>query len=390
MINNIEEMLHKFKELFGEDYDEHVYFAPGRVNLIGEHTDYNGGHVFPCALKIGTYAVVSKRNDHKLCMYSFNREEDLIEVDLENITYKKEQKWTNYVLGVIDTLKQNGYLVTQGFNLVVSGNIPIQSGLSSSASLEVLTGYLLRDLYHFDFDDVKLALFSQQAENHFVGVNCGIMDQFIISMGKENTALLLDTNTLKYEEVKINLGKYKLVIMNTNKPRRLQDSKYNERRKECDEALSILQTKLDVHSLCEISVSEFEQYQDLIESEDIRKRAKHAIYENERTILAKKALDDGDIITFGKLMNESHDSLRDDYAVTGIELDTLVDLARSVEGTIGARMTGAGFGGCAIALVKETELQEFYETVSTGYKEKVGLEVTFVDGTIGGGPQKIC
>ncbi len=390
MINNIEEMLHKFKELFGEDYDEHVYFAPGRVNLIGEHTDYNGGHVFPCALKIGTYAVVSKRNDHKLCMYSFNREEDLIEVDLENITYKKEQKWTNYVLGVIDTLKQNGYLVTQGFNLVVSGNIPIQSGLSSSASLEVLTGYLLRDLYHFDFDNVKLALFSQQAENHFVGVNCGIMDQFIISMGKENTALLLDTNTLKYEEVKINLGKYKLVIMNTNKPRRLQDSKYNERRKECDDALSILQTKLDVHSLCEISVSEFEQYQDLIESEDIRKRAKHAIYENERTILAKKALDDGDIITFGKLMNESHDSLRDDYAVTGIELDTLVDLARSVEGTIGARMTGAGFGGCAIALVKETELQEFYETVSTGYKEKVGLEVTFVDGTIGGGSQKIC
>ncbi len=390
MINNIEEMLHKFKELFGEDYDEHVYFAPGRVNLIGEHTDYNGGHVFPCALKIGTYAVVSKRNDHKLCMYSFNRDEDLIEVDLENITYKKEQKWTNYVLGVIDTLKQNGYLVTQGFNLVVSGNIPIQSGLSSSASLEVLTGYLLRDLYHFDFDNVKLALFSQQAENHFVGVNCGIMDQFIISMGKENTALLLDTNTLKYEEVKINLGKYKLVIMNTNKPRRLQDSKYNERRKECDDALSILQTKLDVHSLCEISVSEFEQYQDLIESEDIRKRAKHAIYENERTILAKKALDDGDIITFGKLMNESHDSLRDDYAVTGIELDTLVDLARSVEGTIGARMTGAGFGGCAIALVKETELQEFYETVSTGYKEKVGLEVTFVDGTIGGGPQKIC
>ncbi len=390
MINNIEEMLHKFKELFGEDYDEHVYFAPGRVNLIGEHTDYNGGHVFPCALKIGTYAVVSKRNDHKLCMYSFNRDEDLIEVDLENITYKKEQKWTNYVLGVIDTLKQNGYLVTQGFNLVVSGNIPIQSGLSSSASLEVLTGYLLRDLYHFDFDDVKLALFSQQAENHFVGVNCGIMDQFIISMGKENTALLLDTNTLKYEEVKINLGKYKLVIMNTNKPRRLQDSKYNERRKECDDALSIFQTKLDVHSLCEISVSEFEQYQYLIESEDIRKRAKHAIYENERTILAKKALDDGDIITFGKLMNESHDSLRDDYAVTGIELDTLVDLARSVEGTIGARMTGAGFGGCAIALVKETELQEFYETVSTGYKEKVGLEVTFVDGTIGGGPQKIC
>ena len=389
MNNNIEQMLAKFRELFGDNLDMKVYFAPGRVNLIGEHTDYNGGHVFPCALKIGTYAAVSERDDYKLCAYSFNRDEDLIEVDLENITYKKEQKWTNYVLGVIDALNENGYKITHGFNLVVYGNIPIQSGLSSSASLEVLIGYMLRDLYHFDFDNTKLALMSQYAENHFVGVNCGIMDQFIISNGEENTALLLDTNTLKYEKVKINLGEYKLVIMNTNKPRRLQDSKYNERRKECDEALYILQTKLDVHSLCEVTIEEFEANKDLIQSIDIRKRAKHAISENERTILAKKALDEGDILTFGKLMNESHDSLRDDYCVTGIELDTLVNLARSVEGTIGARMTGAGFGGCAIALVKETELNQFYETVSKGYKETIGLDVTFVDGTIGGGPRQI-
>lgn len=389
MNNNIEQMLAKFRELFGDNLDMKVYFAPGRVNLIGEHTDYNGGHVFPCALKIGTYAAVSERDDYKLCAYSFNRDEDLIEVDLENITYKKEQKWTNYVLGVIDALNENGYKITHGFNLVVYGNIPIQSGLSSSASLEVLIGYMLRDLYHFDFDNTKLALMSQYAENHFVGVNCGIMDQFIISNGEENTALLLDTNTLKYEKVKINLGEYKLVIMNTNKPRRLQDSKYNERRKECDEALYILQTKLDVHSLCEVTIEEFEANKDLIQSIDIRKRAKHAISENERTILAKKALDEGDILTFGKLMNESHDSLRDDYCVTGIELDTLVNLARSVEGTIGARMTGAGFGGCAIALVKETKLNQFYETVSKGYKETIGLDVTFVDGTIGGGPRQI-
>ena len=389
MNNNIEQMLAKFRELFGDNLDMKVYFAPGRVNLIGEHTDYNGGHVFPCALKIGTYAAVSERDDYKLCAYSFNRDEDLIKIDLENITYKKEQKWTNYVLGVIDALNENGYKITHGFNLVVYGNIPIQSGLSSSASLEVLIGYMLRDLYHFDFDNTKLALMSQYAENHFVGVNCGIMDQFIISNGEENTALLLDTNTLKYEKVKINLGEYKLVIMNTNKPRRLQDSKYNERRKECDEALYILQTKLDVHSLCEVTIEEFEANKDLIQSIDIRKRAKHAISENERTILAKKALDEGDILTFGKLMNESHDSLRDDYCVTGIELDTLVNLARSVEGTIGARMTGAGFGGCAIALVKETKLNQFYETVSKGYKETIGLDVTFVDGTIGGGPRQI-
>lgn len=389
MNNNIEQMLAKFRELFGSECNEKVYFAPGRVNLIGEHTDYNGGHVFPCALKIGTYAVVSERDDQKLYMYSFNREEDLIEVNLENITYKKEQKWTNYVLGVIDALNENGYKVIRGFNLVVYGNIPIQSGLSSSASLEVLIGYMLRDLYHFDFDNTKLALMSQYAENHFVGVNCGIMDQFIISNGEENTALLLDTNTLKYERVKMNLGEYKLVIMNTNKPRRLQDSKYNERRKECDEALLVLQTKLNVHALCEITVDEFESNKDLIQSMDIRKRAKHAISENERTLLAKKALDKGDILTFGKLMNESHDSLRDDYCVTGKELDTLVNLARSVEGTIGARMTGAGFGGCAIALVKETELNHFYEIVSKGYKETIGLDVTFVDGTIGGGPSKI-
>lgn len=389
MNNNIEQMLTKFRELFGENLETKVYFAPGRVNLIGEHTDYNGGHVFPCALKIGTYAAVSERDDHKLCAYSFNRDEDLIEVDLENISYKKEQKWTNYVLGVIDALNENGYKITHGFNLVVYGDIPIQSGLSSSASLEVLIGYMLRDLYHFDFDNTKLALMSQYAENHFVGVNCGIMDQFIISNGEENTALLLDTNTLKYEKVNINLGEYKLVIMNTNKPRRLQDSKYNERRKECDEALHILQTKLNVHSLCEITIEEFEANKELIQSIDIRKRAKHAISENERTILAKKALDEGDILTFGKLMNESHDSLRDDYCVTGIELDTLVNLARSVEGTIGARMTGAGFGGCAIALVKETELNQFYETVSKGYKETIGLDVSFVDGTIGGGPRRI-
>lgn len=389
MNNNIEQMLAKFRELFGDNLDMKVYFAPGRVNLIGEHTDYNGGHVFPCALKIGTYAAVSERDDYKLYAYSFNRDEDLIKIDLENITYKKEQKWTNYVLGVIDALNENGYKITHGFNLVVYGNIPIQSGLSSSASLEVLIGYMLRDLYHFDFDNTKLALMSQYAENHFVGVNCGIMDQFIISNGEENTALLLDTNTLKYEKVKINLGEYKLVIMNTNKPRRLQDSKYNERRKECDEALYILQTKLNVHSLCEVTIEEFEANKDLIQSIDIRKRAKHAISENERTILAKKALDEGDILTFGKLMNESHDSLRDDYCVTGIELDTLVNLARSVEGTIGARMTGAGFGGCAIALVKETKLNQFYETVSKGYKETIGLDVTFVDGTIGGGPRQI-
>lgn len=389
MKHHLEIMLEKYKELFGKE-EVKLYFAPGRVNLIGEHTDYNGGYVFPCALEIGTYALVGKRYDQKICLYSLNRKEvGIIEVELNQITYKKEYKWSNYVLGVIDILQKNGFSLTHGFNAVIYGNIPLQSGLSSSASLEVLTGFFLRDMFAFRFDQVELALMSQKAENEFVGVNCGIMDQFIIANSEEKTALLLDTNTLQYEKVPIDFGAYKLIIMNTNKPRELQESKYNERRSECEEALKIFQTKLDVHSLCEIHSDTFEQYQYFITNEKIRKRARHAIYENERTRLAKNALVNKDIFTFGKLMNESHDSLKNDYEVTGIELDTLVSLARSVAGTIGARMTGAGFGGCAIALVHENAIKEFYDVVAKGYQEKVGLEVSFIDGTVGSGPKII-
>ena len=389
MKHHLEIMLEKYKELFGKE-EVKLYFAPGRVNLIGEHTDYNGGYVFPCALEIGTYALVGKRYDQKICLYSLNRKEvGIIEVELNQITYKKEYKWSNYVLGVIDILQKNGFSLTHGFNAVIYGNIPLQSGLSSSASLEVLTGFFLRDMFAFRFDQVELALMSQKAENEFVGVNCGIMDQFIIANSEEKTALLLDTNTLQYEKVPIDFGAYKLIIMNTNKPRELQESKYNERRSECEEALKIFQTKLDVHSLCEIHSDTFEQYQYFITNEKIRKRARHAIYENERTRLAKTALVNKDIFTFGKLMNESHDSLKNDYEVTGIELDTLVSLARSVAGTIGARMTGAGFGGCAIALVHENAIKEFYDVVAKGYQEKVGLEVSFIDGTVGSGPKII-
>lgn len=389
MKHHLEIMLEKYKELFGKE-EVKLYFAPGRVNLIGEHTDYNGGYVFPCALEIGTYALVGKRYDQKICLYSLNRKEvGIIEVELNQITYKKEYKWSNYVLGVIDILQKNGFSLTHGFNAVIYGNIPLQSGLSSSASLEVLTGFFLRDMFAFRFDQVELALMSQKAENEFVGVNCGIMDQFIIANSEEKTALLLDTNTLQYEKVPIDFDAYKLIIMNTNKPRELQESKYNERRSECEEALKIFQTKLDVHSLCEIHSDTFEQYQYFITNEKIRKRARHAIYENERTRLAKNALVNKDIFTFGKLMNESHDSLKNDYEVTGIELDTLVSLARSVAGTIGARMTGAGFGGCAIALVHENAIKEFYDVVAKGYQEKVGLEVSFIDGTVGSGPKII-
>lgn len=390
MEHHLEFMQEKYLELFGKDIDAKLYFAPGRVNLIGEHTDYNGGYVFPCALEIGTYALVGKRSDQKICLYSLNRKEvGIIEVELGDITYKKENKWSNYVLGVIDILSKNGFSITHGFNTVIYGNIPLQSGLSSSASLEVLTGFFLRDMFNFSFDNVELALMSQKAENEFVGVNCGIMDQFIIACSEERTALLLDTNSLQYEKVPIDFGEYKLIIMNTNKPRELQESKYNERRKECEEALRIFRTKLDVHSLCEIKPDTFEQYKNLMADEIIQKRAKHAIYENERTLLAKQALVNKDILTLGKLMNESHDSLRDDYEVTGIELDTLVSLARSVTGTIGARMTGAGFGGCAIALVHQNVTTEFYDVVSHGYKENVGLEVSFIDGTVGSGPRII-
>ena len=379
-----------FEKVFGANKETRTFFSPGRVNLIGEHTDYNGGNVFPCALSFGTYGVISLRNDKVVKMYSSNFENiGVIEFNLDDIKYEKEHDWVNYAKGVINVMKQKGYDIAKGFEIVINGNIPNGAGLSSSASLELLIAVMMNDIFNFNIDRVDLVKFSQEAENKFIGVNCGIMDQFAIGMGKENNAILLDCNTLNYTYCPVELKDEVIVIANTNKRRGLADSKYNERRSECEKALEELKTKLNINSLGDLSIEEFEANKELIKDEVRVKRARHAVYENQRTLKAKEALTNSDLTTFGKLMNESHNSLRDDYEVTGIELDTLVDLARSQEGTIGARMTGAGFGGCTVALVKKDSVDSFIENVGNGYKEKIGYEASFYIANVGNGTREI-
>ena len=377
----------KFEELFGNEGDIKCYFAPGRVNLIGEHTDYNGGHVFPCALTIGTYAVARKRNDNKIRFYSMNFEKlGVLESTIEELKYKKEEDWINYPKAMIWALKDEEYKIDTGFDIVYYGNIPNSSGLSSSASIEVLTGFVLKDLFNLDIDMVKLALLGQKAENQYVGVNCGIMDQFIIANGKKDCAVFLDTASLEFEYAPVKLENEKIVIMNTNKKRGLGDSKYNERRAECEKALEELQEKLDIKTLGDLTEEVFEENKYLIKDENRQKRAKHAVYENQRTIKAVKALQENNLDLLGKLMIASHDSLRDDYEVTGIELDTLVAESLKQEGVLGARMTGAGFGGCAVSIVKTDKVDEFVENVGNAYKEKIGYNADFYVVEIGNGP----
>ena len=375
-----QELLKKFEEVFGDSKGAGVYFAPGRVNLIGEHTDYNGGHVFPCALTIGTYAVARLRDDDKLCLFSMNFEEDGVgESRLADIETKKDGDWRNYPKGIVWAFGKKGYKVDKGLDILYFGNIPNGSGLSSSASIEVLTGFILKELFGFDVTNQDLALIGQFSENQYNGVNCGIMDQFAIAMGKKDCAIFLDTADLSYEYAPIVLKGAKIVILNTNKKRGLGDSKYNERRSECEAALAALQTKLSIKSLGELTEEEFEANKELIGDPVKIKRAKHAVYENQRTIKAVKALKDNDLELFGKLMIASHDSLRDDYEVTGIELDTLVAEALKQQGVIGARMTGAGFGGCAVSIVKEEAVPAFIENVGKAYKEKIGYAADLWD-----------
>ena len=382
-----QELLKKFEEVFGDSKGAGVYFAPGRVNLIGEHTDYNGGHVFPCALTIGTYAVARLRDDDKLCLFSMNFEEDGVgESRLADIETKKDGDWRNYPKGIVWAFGKKGYKVDKGLDILYFGNIPNGSGLSSSASIEVLTGFILKELFGFDVTNQDLALIGQFSENQYNGVNCGIMDQFAIAMGKKDCAIFLDTADLSYEYAPIVLKGAKIVILNTNKKRGLGDSKYNERRSECEAALAALQTKLSIKSLGELTEEEFEANKELIGDSVKIKRAKHAVYENQRTIKAVKALKDNDLELFGKLMIASHDSLRDDYEVTGIELDTLVAEALKQQGVIGARMTGAGFGGCAVSIVKEEAVPAFIENVGKAYKEKIGYAADFYVVEIGDGP----
>lgn len=383
------ELSNKFETVFGTKADA-SYFAPGRINLIGEHTDYNGGHVFPASITIGTYGLARKRDDQLMRFYSDNFPElGIIEVDLKDLSYKKEDSWTNYPKGMVKFLQEAGHTIDNGLDVFYYGTIPNGAGLSSSASIEVLTGVILRDQFGLEAEMLEIVKTGKKVENEFIGVNSGIMDQFAIGMGKKNHAILLDTNTLKYELVPAVFGDYAIAIMNTNKRRELSDSKYNERRSECEEALRRLQTKLSIQSLGELDEAAFEANKDLIEDATLIKRAKHAVTENQRTLKAKSALVAGNLEEFGRLLNASHYSLQHDYEVTGIELDTLVANAQEQEGVLGARMTGAGFGGCAIALVKEDKLDQFIEAVGKAYEAKIGYKADFYKANIDDGAGKL-
>lgn len=381
---NIKELREEFIKLYGDNGEIREYLSPGRVNLIGEHIDYNGGCVFPCALSFGTFAVARKRDDNLVRLATTNFELK-VDVDLDKeLTYTKEDDWANYPKGVLKELQLKGHKVG-GFDMIITGNIPNGSGLSSSASLEVLTGVVANDLYNLGEDMVEIVKMSQKAENNFVGVNCGIMDQFAVGMGKEEHAILLNCETLQYNYAPLKLEGAKLIIGNTKKRRGLADSKYNERRSECERALAELQKVCDIDNLCDLHIEDFEAKKEAITNEVDRKRAEHAVYENARVLEAVDQLKDGNVARFGELMNASHDSLRDLYEVTGVELDTMVEEARKIEGTIGSRMTGAGFGGCTISIVKDEAVDAFIATVGKNYEARTGLKPEFYVAEVGAG-----
>ena len=384
------EMKQVFTEKFG-DQETKAYFSPGRVNLIGEHTDYNGGHVFPCAISLGTYALVADRTDTKTRIYSMNlADQGVIEFDMAGLSYDKAKNWANYPMGVVCVFEQAGHSCSHGFDILVNGTLPNGSGLSSSASLEVLTAVILNDAFGFGLDMVEMVKLSQKAENAFVGVNCGIMDQFAVGMGKKDCAILLDCNTLDYRYSKIALKDASIVISNTNKPHSLASSAYNVRRAQCEHALNELkEVKPELNALGELSNEEFNKLAGHISESLERQRARHAVCENNRTLEAVAALESDDVEKFGQLMNDSHFSLRDDYDVTGKELDTLAELAWQQEGVIGSRMTGAGFGGCTVSLVRNDAIPAFKENVGKAYTEKIGYAPSFYVANIADGTHRI-
>ncbi len=384
---NREELISRFEAVYGKGGEIVTVFSPGRVNLIGEHTDYNGGHVFPCALTIGTYFAARLRDDRKVLFYSGNfTKAGVVERTLDALDFDASKGFSNYLMGMIWAYGvRNGLHADRGMEIYLWGNIPNSSGLSSSASIEVGMGRVLNDLFGFDVPNREIALIGQYSENNYNGVNCGIMDQFAIAMGKKDNAIFLDTATLEYEYAPIRLEGMKIVISCTNKKRGLADSKYNERRAECETALAELQKVVDIKSLGELDEETFEKYSYAIKSALRRKRAKHAVYENRRTIRAVELLRAGDVEGFGKLMNASHVSLRDDYEVTGIELDTLAEESWKVDGVVGARMTGAGFGGCAVAIVRDGAVDGYIKTVGEKYLEKIGYAADFYVVEIGDG-----
>lgn len=385
-----ETVLKKFEELYGDSSEVNVYFAPGRVNMIGEHTDYNGGHVFPCALTIGTYAAVRKRADRKLRFYSMNFENlGVIESSLDDLTPSDAAGWTNYPKGVMWAFAERGMKMDCGLDIVLNGTIPNGSGLSSSASLEVLTGFYLRDLFGFDVTNVDLALIGQYSENNFNGMNCGIMDQFASAMGKKDNAIFLDTADLSYQYAPLVLDGAKIIVTNSNVKHSLVNSGYNTRRSESEQALADLQKVIKIKSLGDLTEEEFEANKSAIKDAVCVKRAKHAVYENRRTIRAVDALKENNLKEFGELMNASHVSLRDDYEVSCDEIDVLVEEAWKVEGVIGSRITGGGFGGCTVSIVKDEAVETFKEKVGAAYRERVGKDADFYVVEIGDGPARL-
>ena len=385
---NKEELLSGFAKAFGGGGEIRGYFAPGRVNLIGEHIDYNGGHVFPCALNTGNTAVVRQRDDRKLRFFSANYPRlGILEASLDDLV-KRNESWTNYVKGVIWGLEKRGMSVTKGFDLYIYGNIP-GSGLSSSAAMEVVVGTMLKDYYGFDLTPVDIACIGQEAENGFIGMNCGIMDQFASAMGKKGQAIFLDTATLEYQYVPLRLEGCKIVVTNSNKPHSLVSSHYNERRQECEKALSVLQRALPVSALCQLTPEQFEANKSLIADPLCRMRAKHAVYEEDRTKKAVKALMANDLVTFGRLLNESGDSLRYDYDATCPEIDALVEEARKQEGVYGSRETGGGWGGNTVSIVREDCVEAFRRNVTEAYRERTGLRCSVYELEVGDGGRRI-
>ena len=383
----LEDLKKKFIDFYGGG-DIEYFFSPSRVNLIGEHIDYNGGKVLPLAIEIGTYGLVRKRDDKLLNFASLNM--DLkVKTSLEDIVYKKEDGWANYPKGVILLLMEEGFKAG-GMDILIYGNIPNGAGLSSSASLELLMAEIVNNLFNGGkIDPIKLVKVSQRAENEFVGVNCGIMDQFIIGMGKKDKAILLDTDTLDFNYVDMDLKDYTLVIMNTNKRRELSDSKYNERRDECERALEILKKHKSIRNLCDLSIGDFEEVKHHLKDDVLERRAEHVVYENQRVYEAYRALKEGRIKEVGQLLKKSHNSLKNLYEVTGDELDAIVDIANRSQYSVGSRMTGAGFGGCAISIVEKDKVKEFIEEVGRAYKEKIGYSAEFYQSDAGDGTKKI-
>ncbi len=386
------ELLKAFKAVFGEEHAEGIrsFYAPGRVNLIGEHIDYNGGFVFPCAINRGTFLIARPRNDQKVRAYSGNFESlGILEATLEKTEFDEARNWFNYPMGVIHTLKEEGCVLKTGLDLYFYGNIPNGAGLSSSASIEVVTAVMANAIGGFGKSNAYLAVLCQTSENKYNGVNCGIMDQFAIAMGKKDHAILLNCDTLRYEYVPIKLADYNIVIINSNKQRSLAESNYNERRESCEKALSIFREHTPLNALVDLTMADFEKWQSELGSENVAKRARHTITEQQRVIDAVKALKLGDVETFGKLMNASHESLRIDYEVTGIELDTLARLSWAFEGAIGGRMTGAGFGGCTVHIVQKDRVEAFVTYMQSAYENTIGLKAECYVVEVGDGAREV-